>query len=131
MARVALGRAARASNEQEQPFALSDRYIGGFTDSGLGPTQGGTRVATRSAPSPCSTVPVLATFALIVWTLGGAGIGMAVARASGRSAQAADVLGVMALGAVLGVSLGWMLLEPAQAVALADRVVAQAWRLPE
>jgi hypothetical protein len=74
---------------------------------------------------------VLATIALIVWTLAGAGIGMAVARAAGRSAQAADVLGVMALGAVVGGCLGWMLLEPAQVVALADRVAAHAWRLPE
>jgi hypothetical protein len=74
---------------------------------------------------------VLATFALVVWTLAGAGIGVAVAHASGRSAQPADVLGVIALGAILGGSLGWMLLEPAPVVALADRVVAQAWRLPE
>jgi hypothetical protein len=37
----------------------------------------------------------------------------------------------MALGAVIGTALGWMLLEPAELVALADRVVAQVWRLPE
>jgi hypothetical protein len=71
------------------------------------------------------------TLALIVWTLAGAGIGVAVARASGKGPQLSDVLGVMALGAVIGTALGWMLLEPAQLVALADRVVAQAWRLPE
>jgi hypothetical protein len=37
----------------------------------------------------------------------------------------------MALGAVIGAALGWMLREPTQLVALADRVAAQAWRLPE
>jgi hypothetical protein len=71
------------------------------------------------------------TLALIVWTLAGAGIGIAVARASGRGWQLSDVLGVMALGAVIGAALGWMLREPTQLVALADRVAAQAWRLPE
>jgi hypothetical protein len=71
------------------------------------------------------------TLALVVWILAGAGIGAAVARASGRGPQLADVLGVMALGAVVGAALGWMLLEPAQLVALADRVVARAWALPQ
>lgn len=73
----------------------------------------------------------MATLALIVWTLAGAGIGVAFARATGRGPQVADVLGVMALGAVLGATLGWMLLEPTQLAVIADRVVAQAWRLPE
>lgn len=68
------------------------------------------------------------TLALIVWILAGAGIGVAIARATGSRPQLADVAGVMALGAVIGATLGWMLLEPAQFAALADLVVAQAVR---
>lgn len=71
------------------------------------------------------------TLALIVWTLAGAGIGMAIARATGLRPHWADVAGIMALGAVVGATLGWMLLEPAQLAALADLMVAQAFRPPE
>lgn len=67
----------------------------------------------------------MSTVALIIWTLAGAGIGVAIARATGRGPQVSDIAGVMALGAVLGATLGWMLLEPAQLARLTDLVVAQ------